>query len=208
MIFFYLFDSDLIFKFYQYRWKYFLSCDLISIVFTLCIVEYRVLSRGLILVLYFRHSVKFLRIFYCQLSAQNLALLLRPPFWEWVRNELWMKKICQFDWPTGDTSYFSTHKGACSWNRLVQQICCWSLLQGQKGLLRNIFFWPEIVILTSEMWINKLLLLLNYYYYWISFGRITLRTRTWRERPMKQNANLSLENQLSVNAVCVKASSN
>ena len=24
--------------------------------------------------------------------------------WKWVRNELWMKKVSQFDWPTGDTS--------------------------------------------------------------------------------------------------------
>ena len=37
------------------------------------------------------------------------------------------KKMSQFDWPTGDTSghgkQISVHEGACSCNRLVQQIC-------------------------------------------------------------------------------------
>ena len=52
---------------------------------------------------------------------------------------------------------FSTHQGACSCNRLVQQICPWSLLphinqfdmreqnSGAKFLLRNIFFSLEII---------------------------------------------------------------
>ena len=102
--------------------------------------------------------MKFLRFFYSQLSAQNLPLLLRPPFWKWVRNNLEVvdEKISQFDWPTGDTSSFSTHEGACSWNRLVQQICPWSLLPhipvwyegaklGSKSFVAQHIFWIEIV---------------------------------------------------------------
>ena len=45
---------------------------------------------------------------------------------------------------------FSTHEGACSWNRLVQQICPWSLLLegaklGSKSFVAQHIFSLEIV---------------------------------------------------------------
>ena len=41
---------------------------------------------------------------------------------------------------------FSTHEGACSWNRLVQQICPWSLLPHIKPV------WYEGAKLGSKRW--------------------------------------------------------
>ena len=74
-----------------------------------------------------------------------------------VRNELWMKKISQFDWPTGDTSchgkQISVHTrelapetdscnrfslGACS--LISNQFDMREQNSGAKVLLRNIFF--------------------------------------------------------------------
>ena len=100
------------------------------------------LCRGLLLVLYFWHSMKFLLFFYCQLSAQNHLLLLWPPFYKWVRNELWMKKISQFAWPTGDTSFhgkqISVHTRELaseidSCNRFAPGAC--SLISSQTSLI-------------------------------------------------------------------------
>ena len=77
---------------------------------------------------------------------------MKQPDWgsQWVVDEK-NKPIWLANWThvMSRQANFSTHKGACSWNRLVQQICPWSLLPQIKPV------WYEGVKLGSNSFVAQ-----------------------------------------------------
>ena len=145
---------QVIFKFDQYGWQYFLRCDLISIVFTLFIVEYRVISVEAITSIVFltlrEVSSLFLLSIICTESSSTSSAAILKVSSQWLVSEknlpIW---LANWRHVISRQANFSTHEGACSWNRLVQQICPWSLLPHIKPV------WYERAKLGSKSFVAQ-----------------------------------------------------
>ena len=114
------------------------------------------LCRGLLLVLYLWHSMKFLHFFYCQLSAENLPLLLMLPFWKWVpisrqanfstHDSLLLKQTRTTDLPLELTPSYQTSLIWGSKSFVVQHIFALEIIGADEGaLLRECVAPPSCV---------------------------------------------------------------
>ena len=109
--------------------------------------------RGLLLVLYLWHSMKIfaflLSIICTETSSTSSAAILKVSL-QWVVDEK-NKPVWLPNWRhvISRQANFSTHEGACFWNRLVQQICPWSLLSHIKRV------WYEGAKLGSKSFVTQ-----------------------------------------------------
>ena len=107
-------------------------------------------------------SSLFLSSVICTESSSTSSAAILKVSSQWVVDEN-NKPIWLANWrhAISQQANFSTHEGACSWNRLVQQICLWSLLPhipvwyegaklGSKSFVAQHIFWIEIVDADEE----------------------------------------------------------
>ena len=118
----------------HHRWKYFLRCDFISIVYTF----YRRV-QGSITSLVFVTLHEVCSLFLLSIICTELFLFSFGRHFEsefamscgWKNKPIWLANCRHV---ISRQANFSIHEGACSLKRLVQQICPWSLLPNIKPL--------------------------------------------------------------------------